>query len=81
MFNITVAERIIGARVMAKKSIGKRAAKAVTASTLTQIDADKFRKSAKQYTIKATASKRKAQSKLISLGIYTSTGRLSKKYG
>ena len=66
---------------MAKRNAGKRAAKVVAASTLTQIDADKFKKSAKQYAKKATTSKKKAQSKLISLGIYTSTGRLSKKYG
>ncbi len=66
---------------MVKKSAGKRAAKVVVASTLTQIDADKFKKSAKKYTTKATTSKKKARSKLISLGIYTPTGRLSKKYG
>ena len=48
--------------------------------TLTQMDADKFKKSAKKYTKEVTASKKKARDKLISLGIYTRTGRLSKEY-
>ncbi len=56
-------------------------AKVVAASTLTQRDADKFKKSAKKYAKEATTSKKKAQSKLISLGIYTPKGRLSKRYG
>ncbi len=81
IFNIAAAGRINGVRVMAKNGARKKMAKTVAASTLTQRDADKFKKSAKKYTKEATTSKRKAQSKLISLGIYTPTGRLSKKYG
>lgn len=49
-------------------------------SVLTQKDADKFKVSAKNYARKATASREKAQSKLISIGIYSKSGRLSKKY-
>ena len=66
---------------MAKKIVRKKAAKAVAGSTLTQVDANKFKKSAVKYTKKVTSTKKKAQSKLISLGIHTRTGRLSKKYG
>jgi hypothetical protein len=81
IFNITATGRVDGVRVMAKNSARKRMAKVVAASTLTQRDADKFKKSARKYTKEATTSKKKAQTKLISLGIYTPTGRLSKKYG
>ena len=65
---------------MAKRSVRKSEGRAVAASVLTQRDADKFEKSAEKYAREATSSKKKAQSKLISLGIYTKTGRLTKKY-
>lgn len=79
--DIGVAARIDGMRVMAKKNTGKNGTKTVSAATLGQRDADRFEKSARKYTKDATSSKRKAQSRLISLGIYTKSGRLSKKYG
>lgn len=70
-----------GVKVMVKKDNGKKAAKVVAASVLTQRDADKFKKSASKYTKNATSSKKKAQSTLISLGTHTKSGRLSKNYG
>ena len=70
-----------GVKIMAKKGGGKRDARVVAGTVLTQRDADKFKKSAEKYTKAATTSKKKAQNKLVSLGIYTKSGRLSKKYG
>jgi len=45
---------------MAKKGVTKKMAKVIAASTLTQRDADKFKKSAKKYTKETITSKRKA---------------------
>lgn len=73
--------RASGVEVMAKKNVSKKVTKVAASSVLTQRDADDFKKSAKIYTKNTVSSKKKAQSKLISLGIYTPTGRLSKKYG
>ena len=41
---------------------------------------DCFRQAAKAFTVQATQSKQKARSILISEGIYTKSGRLSKNY-
>ena len=65
---------------MARKNVRPKIASVVSASSFTQEDVDKFKKSADQYTKKATSSKKKARETLISLGIYTKSGRLSKNY-
>lgn len=68
---------------MAKKS-GKasvRRTKSAAASVLTQKDADRFKKSASAWGRKVTKTKKTAKNALISLGISTESGRLTKKYG
>lgn len=42
--------------------------------------ADKFRKDSAAFAAAATKSKKKAQDTLVSLGIYTSAGKLTKKF-
>ena len=67
---------------MAKKLKLSAVARALTASgVLTQRDADRFEGQGKKYAATFTTSKKKAQNKLFALGIYTRTGKLTKKYG
>jgi len=51
------------------------------AFVLSDVDADKFAKSASAHVTKVTKSKEIARNKLHKLGTHTPTGRLSKKYG
>lgn len=51
-----------------------------SASVNTRKAAAKFRKDAKSFTAKATASQKKARDTLVALGIYTPSGKLSKRY-
>jgi hypothetical protein len=66
---------------MPKKQLKGKVTITIRASALSQQDANKFKKSAKIYAKNATSSKKKAQDKLKSMGIYTETGQISKKYG
>lgn len=67
---------------MAKKgATRKRGAKTVAASVLTKEDADRFEKSATAWGKKAARTKKSARKTLVSLGIVTPKGRLTKKYG
>lgn len=60
---------------------GERRNKSASASVLTQKDADRFQKSALAWGRKATKTKKTARRTLVSLGISTKSGRLTKKYG
>ena len=62
----------------AKAKLGPK--KTVVASVSTQRDADRFRKAALAWGNTATESKKKAAETLVSLGIYTKSGKLTKKY-
>lgn len=64
-----------------KRTARKRAAKTVGASVLTKEDADRFEKSASAWGKKAARTKKSARETLVSLGIVTPKGRLTKKYG
>jgi len=61
---------------MAKKDI-----KTLSASALTQRDAEAYSKALKSFVDTATTSKIKARNTLISLGTHTKSGKLSKRYG
>ena len=74
-------ERSSRVRMMAKPGKNRIVTRRLAASALTQKDADRFDKQAKTYAASVTASKKKARSKLVSLGINTRSGRLSKRYG
>ena len=50
-------------------------------ATLNQKDAEEHRLAAGRFVKKATKSKKVAQETLKSMGIYTATGRLSRRYG
>ena len=50
-------------------------------ATLNQKDADEHRRAASRFVKEATTSKKRAQETLKSMGIYTASGRLSRKYG
>ena len=50
------------------------------ASVNTRKAAAKFRRDAESYTTKATKSQKKARATLVDLGIYTPSGKLSKRY-
>jgi hypothetical protein len=78
--NNIILETHLGRKAMARKDARAKITSVVSASSFTQEDVDKFKKSADRYTRKATSSKKKAQETLISLGIYTKSGRLSKNY-
>ncbi len=65
---------------MAKNSGGNGTLQNPSRSALSQKDADRFRKQARTYARKATSSEEAARSTLISLGIHTKSGKLSKKY-
>ena len=67
---------------MATKGVArKREAKTVGASVLTKEDADRFEKSATAWGKRAARTKKSARETLVSLGIVTPEGRLTKKYG
>ena len=61
------------------KSNARRAERAA-ATILTQKDADRFARLAAAWGRKATRSKEQARKTLVSLGIMTPTGRLTKNY-
>lgn len=77
---MAMGERSSRDRMMAKKGNSRIGMRNLTDSVLTQKDADRFEIQAKKYTVSVTASKKKARSKLFSLGINTRCGRLSKRY-
>jgi hypothetical protein len=54
--------------------------KATMESINTDRAARRFSKAASAYVVKATASKKAARQKLVSLGIYTEKGNLKKNY-
>lgn len=62
-----------------EKQAGRRT-KNGAASVSTQKDADDFKKSASAWGREATKTKRKARDTLVSLGISTPKGRLTKRY-
>ena len=63
-----------------KVAIARDSADGRFASVTTMEDAERFRKAAAKYTVKATRTRDSARKKLIDLGIYTKSGRLSKHY-
>lgn len=69
--------------MMEQQMAGKKSesvlARSNASSVLTQKDANQYNVTVKNYAKKATASKSKAVSALKSLGIHTTTGRISKK--
>jgi hypothetical protein len=54
--------------------------RALTAAVQTKKDVASFRKAASAYTKKVTATKSAARKELITLGIYTRSGKLTKHY-
>ncbi|HEX6978643.1 MAG TPA: hypothetical protein VF342_05040 [Alphaproteobacteria bacterium] len=58
----------------------KRMAAAATIDLKSKKEVELFRKAASAYTKKATVSKEAARKELVNLGIYTSSGRLTKNY-
>ena len=65
---------------MPKKNGAKTNRTSDVASVLTQKDADRFKVSARDYGKTAASTTATARSKLQGLGIYTTKGRLTKKY-
>ena len=59
----------------------KESRSSTTSRFLDKKDAKEFRIAAKKYVAANTASKSAARKKLVTLGILTPTGRLTKKYG
>jgi len=63
------------------KALAKRNGSAVINVDLSsRSSVERFRQVAKAFTVQATQSKQKARTILISEGIYTKSGRLSKNY-
>ena len=59
-----------------RKSVSRRQ----TPTTMSEEDVDRFKKSAKTYAGKVTASQQSARRALINIGISTATGKLTKRY-
>ncbi|MGE0253766.1 MAG: hypothetical protein AB7N54_13845 [Alphaproteobacteria bacterium] len=66
---------------MSKKRSDQKRASVTGSAVLTQRDADRFRVAAKKYAAAANKSQKTAQDTLKSLGLYTPTGKLAKRYG
>jgi len=58
----------------------KRTTTAATIDPNSKKGVESFRRAASAYTKKATVSKRQALKALVSLGVYTSSGKLTKNY-
>lgn len=65
---------------MAKKT-NNSTTKQLSATVLTKRDAAKIGRDVKRFGDEAVSSKENARSALISLGIYTASGKISKRYG
>ncbi|MEQ8735370.1 MAG: hypothetical protein RIC29_10635 [Rhodospirillaceae bacterium] len=63
-----------------QKGVSSGQKKSVAASVLGQTAAKRFAVQAHNFTKHAVVSKEKARSTLQDLGVYTTTGRLTKKY-